>query len=186
MNKKVLAASIGAVLTVSFLAPSIMNAQAQVSSESRVLNTILALTNDINKKAQTLNNNLDNIDDDLLLKQKFYTLTVTGAGDELDIEAVCDFDDPSACAYNIEGIQCYDGEVLVDEIEVGNDEDVKTDLSDKEIETPANILVEMGVGKIGVSGGLEFDLEFDPEFNGTCVVVGEKPQGMRLEAHLQD
>jgi hypothetical protein len=53
MNKKILAVSVSVALAIGFLAPSLMNAQAQVSSESRVLNTILALTQDINKDAHT-------------------------------------------------------------------------------------------------------------------------------------
>jgi hypothetical protein len=95
MSKKVLAVSISVVLAVSFLAPVFMNAQAQVSSESRVLNTILALTQDINKKAQLVNNDLDNIEDDLQLKQKFWQsvpyecfIEVTGEQASIDCNTV--------------------------------------------------------------------------------------------------
>jgi hypothetical protein len=205
MKAKILAISVGAVLVTAFLIPALSsNVQAQVTSESRVLQAILGLTEVAKGKSQALVETSENIEEDLLFKKKFYSLNVTGIGDELDIEAECIFDDPGACAYNIESIQCVEdlktclagevgaecnGGVLVDGIEIGNDEDTKTDLSAKEIYTPANILLDAGIGQIGVPDHLEFeefDLEFDGTFEGTCVVTGEKPQGMRLSAKLQD
>jgi hypothetical protein len=216
MNKKMLAVSISAVLAVGFMAPAFMNAQAQVSSESRVLNTILALSNDINKKAQTLNNNLDNIDEDLLLKQKFWQspptecfIDVTEEEVHVDCNTVddegisaslngpitralvgfgpvnegCDFADESACAFNVESAQIVSEESIKVAAIVTRD-GVLTDISGKAIFTDTNLMVDMGIGKTGVSccfiplleffPGDEVTVEFS-EFNG------EKPQGMFLE-----
>jgi hypothetical protein len=187
MKKKILAVSIGAVLAVGFLTPALMNAQAQISSESRVLNSILALTEDINKKAQTVNNNLDNIDDDLLLKQKFWQVEryeVESPGFLLIANDGCEFADFTACAFNVESIQLDFADIwslnngggcvqflIVDSI--------MTDVSSKGICTPTNLLVDLGVGKIGAS---EFvAVVFDSKnFTLTVEWNGEKPQGMSL------
>jgi hypothetical protein len=217
-NKKVLAVSIGAVLAASFLIPAFMNAQAQVSSESRVLNTILALTEDINKKAQLLNNNLDNIEDDLLLKQKFWqtppfecivepfnnatgsfvflncdgfpepeTVGFEGVESERFFFGVgpllndCGFSDSSACEFNVESAQIRsEPNRRIGLITTGR---VITDVTGKQIETPTNLMVDMGVGKVGAVGAFVPHVELFPddqvlidfhEFNG------EKPQGMFL------
>jgi hypothetical protein len=209
-NKKILAVSISAVLTVGFLAPSLMNAQAQVSSESRVLNTILALTEDINRKAQTVHNNLDNIEEDLLLKQKFYQIVDESEGTHRfvlfksppscpadvsvqcpNFDGGCAFDDPSACAFNVESIQFrpFDLEGGVNAspmapcVEAIIVDGAFTDVSGKNICTPTNLLVDMGVGKIGAA--MEVVVVLDAPFVGNVEWNGEKPQGMFLFAESE-
>jgi hypothetical protein len=180
-NKKILAVWISAVLTVGFLVPSLMNAQAQVSSESRVLNTILALTEDINRKAQTVHNNLDNIDDDLLLKQKFWQhkWRVSNVGWDIGVWSQgCEFDDPSACAFNVESIQLR-GSGEVEAIWVDG---VRVDVTGKDIVLSSNVLTDIGVGKVGANRYVMLECgkdastlcSADVEFNG------EKPQGLFL------
>jgi hypothetical protein len=188
-NKKVLAVSISAVLAVGFLAPALMNAQAQVSSESRVLNTILALTQDSNKDAQRVNNNLDNIDDDLLLKQKFWQYEpYHEEANRIGIAVVgCDFEDESACAFNIESIQlnCEPGgcagvaAVMVDGV-FSDVSGFSEESGGTPVPTPTNLLVDLGVGKIGASDFVAILIEKDEAFFGKVEWNGEKPQGMEL------
>jgi hypothetical protein len=209
MKATILAISLGAVLAGAMLIPALSsNVQAQVTSESRVLQAILGLTQVAKGKSEALVATSENIEDDLLFKKKFYSLSVTGEFNDFDIQSECDFDDPSACAFNIESIQCVEadvsecqagevgaqcnGGVLVDQIEVevreetgdeGSEQESETDISGKEIHVPANILLDAGMGQIGVPG--TFGLEFDGVLKGTCVVTGEKPQGMRLTTEIE-
>jgi hypothetical protein len=192
MRKKIIALSVSIVLAISFLAPAFMNAQAQVSSESRVLNTILALTEDIKRKAQLVNNNLDNIDDDLLLKQKFWQIVLDDPF-EANLFGLfnegCDFNDDSACAFNVESIQFRFSD-LQGEVNAANGpcvqriivDDVETDLSGKGICVPTNLTVDMGVGKIGAADRVEVLL--DGPFSGIVEWNGEKPQGLSLQPTL--
>jgi hypothetical protein len=209
MKAAILAISVGAVLVAAFTLPAYSSSvQAQVTSESRVLQAILGLTEVVKGKSQALVDTSENIEEDLLFKKKFYSLNVTGEFNDFDIQAECDFDDPSACAFNIESIQCFEddhavcqagevgaecnGGVLVDRIEIevreetgdeGSEQESETDISAKEIHVPANILLDAGMGQIGVPG--TFGLEFDGVLKGTCVVTGEKPQGMRLTTEIE-
>jgi hypothetical protein len=177
-NRKVLALSVSAVLAISFLTPSIINAQAQVSSESRVLNTILALTQDSNKDAQRVNSNLDTINDDLLLKQKFWQLSfdTTGQFVLIGVFGSCEFADDSACAFNVESAQ-FDGSGFVSGIFVDG---VFTDVRNKDISASTNLLVDSGAGKIGANEFVAVLFDEEDSYSGDVEFNGEKPQGMSL------
>jgi hypothetical protein len=180
MNKKVLAVSIGAVLAIGFIAPAMMNAQAQVSTESATLKNILGIAKRVQKNVDITNSELSVIKDDLLLKKKFYQFhpfTVSSANSVALINDGCSFSDPSACAFNVESILIEDftSQVCVEEVIVDN---VSTDISALGICTPTNLLLEWGVDKLGVSQSLE--IVFDGPLTGTVEFNGEKPQGMIL------
>jgi hypothetical protein len=119
-----------------------------------------------------------------LLKQKFWQhrgFREIGNGNNhepivsVGVFGKCKFPDPSACAFNVESIQFRSKDIFIPAIVVDG---VETDISGKGIHSPTNLLVDLGIGKIGaeemvtVLGSVK--IEF-PEFNG------EKPQGMFLE-----
>jgi hypothetical protein len=187
MRKQILAVSIGAVLVISFVVPSMSsNVQAQVASESRVLQAILGLTEVVKGQSQALVETSDNIQDDLLFKKKFWQLPIMSLPGNTTgrIEAVgivinsCPLNDESACAFNVESIQIpnQDKNTRVDAIVVDG---IATDISDKEVFSPTNLLVDTGIGQVGASGfvavgGIGNVFDSFPEFNG------EKPQGLEL------
>jgi hypothetical protein len=184
------------------------NSFAQVTSESRVLQAILGLTEHLKWHTEELVDTTENIEEDLLFKKKFWQLRFnttdlpegwvtsgnTGAGTILiAVVGGCEFSDEAACAYNIESIQLIDNgtSANVGAIEVGN---ATTNISGKNITTPTNLLVDTGIGKIGIRGGgsgligdfllgfgvLEGDVFQPSPFSGIVELNGEKPQGMDI------
>ena len=188
MNKKILAISMAVTLTASLLMVPVFNAQAQVTSESRVLATILSLTEQAKSK---INNNIiptvDTVQEDLKFKQKFFQYEpAAGPNDEnrkhwfvvnateIQIEVVfCDFPDQSACAFNVESIQFSAQGAHINAIEI--DSDFTSTLDE---DTPTNLLVDSGIGKVGASE--EVSIFFDIPYTGPVEFNGEKPQGMIL------
>lgn len=183
MNKNIPAIVTGALLAVSMMAPTLSNnASAQVGAESRVLQAILALTELIKSDSSALVETTDNIADDLEFKKKFYSVEyfVSPTGTSAPVLMLvdeCPNDDQDACAFNVESIQLIDAGTPrnVTAIEVDG---VVTDISDKQITTRTNLLVDSGIGKFGASSIVI--IRTDGGFTGDVIVTGEKPQGMRL------
>jgi hypothetical protein len=194
MKKQVLASSIAAVFVAAFMVPSLsVDSFAQVSSESRVLQAILGLTEVIKGQTDDLSDTLTNVEEDLLFKKKFWQIFVVediqgpaGAPGFLGVEVFgCTFEegDPSACAFNVESIQVVNFNpsepVNITSIWVDG---VKTDLSGKELQSPSNVLVDSSIGKLGANsivavGGV---LTSSGLTEGSIEFNGEKPQGMAL------
>jgi hypothetical protein len=202
MNKQILAIIVGIIILSAFLIPSMSNNTfAQVTSESRVLQAILGLTEVVKGKSQALVETSDNIEDDLLFKKKFWQIrfnttdlpesfieqdNTAGSVLEILVLGFCEFPDEGACAYNIESIQLADNGTSADVGLIVVDTAI-TDIFGKNIETPTNLLVDMGIGKIGVNnefivlfGHLEGDVFQPSPFNGIVEFNGEKPQGMDI------
>jgi len=204
MNKQILAVSIGAVLVMSLVVPSMSsNSFAQVTSESRVLQAILGLTEVVKGQTEDMNDTLDNIEDDLLFKKKFWQFMINTTDiDQSKFQIIGDPDPtalvgvrvdscelpPEACAFNVESIQFIDNGVFpnanISRITVDG---VDTDISGKNIMTSSNLLVDSGIGKIGASQFVEVlfgcapsDAECPIPFSGIIEINGEKPQGMEL------
>jgi hypothetical protein len=179
MKKQILAASIGAVLIVAFIVPSLSTSSAQtVSTESRVEAAILALTQVIKGQVTDLISTLSNIEDDLEFKKKFYEITGgSSVGIAFGLEVVrCTFDagDPSACAFNVESVQFGSPGPNVTAIEIDG---VVTDIT-PEIQLPSNVMVDSGIGKVGVADSIVVQL--GGVYVGPFHFDGEKPQGMEL------
>jgi hypothetical protein len=178
MKKQILAASIGAVLIVAFIVPSLSTSSAQtVSTESRVEAAILALTQVIKGQVTDLISTLSNIEDDLEFKKKFYEISSGGEAREIGLEVVrCTFDagDPSACAFNVESVQFGSPGPNVTAIEIDG---VVTDIT-PEIQLPSNVMVDSGIGKVGVADSIVVQL--GGVYVGPFHFDGEKPQGMEL------
>jgi hypothetical protein len=209
MKKQILAVIGGIALVAAFMVLSMSNnAFAQVTSESRVLQAILGLTEHLKWHTEELVDTTENIEEDLLFKKKFWQLrfnttdlpegwvTSGNAAAGTFLIAVvggCEFADEAACAYNMESIQLIDNgtSASVGAIAVGN---ATTNISGKNITTPTNLLVDTGIGKIGIRGGgsgligdflLGFGVleggVFQPSpFSGIVELNGEKPQGMDI------
>jgi hypothetical protein len=187
MRAKILAIVSGIVLAAALLAPTLSsNVQAQVTSESRVLQAVLGLTEVVKGDSEALVDTTENIEDDLLFKKKFYELPIaplpgntTGFVEAVGIVITsCPLSDDSACAFNVESIQIpnQDKNTRVDAIIVDG---IATDISGKELFSPTNLLVDAGIGQVGASdfvavGGTGNEFDSFPEFNG------EKPQGLEL------
>jgi hypothetical protein len=148
-----------------------------------------------------VNSGLDVIEEDLLLKKKFWqyqpkkvVIVIDEEGHSIlqsqrgwNVTGVfgvgvqvlqCNFDDPSACAFNVESIQLagVEGEsVLVSAVEVDN---ITTDIEDLLVFTPTNVLLDWGVDKLGASSHVF--VFFDEPYTGPVEFNGEKPQGMEL------
>jgi hypothetical protein len=178
---QILAVMASITLFTAFMVPSFgSNSFAQVTSESRVLQAILGLTEVVKGQSAALVDTTENIEDDLLFKKKFWQIrfnTTERFGDSDAVKAflegfsqnffgqpvsrfgygllfpTCSFDDDSACAFNMESIQLLDNGTSVDvkSIEfVRTGEDIITDIASKDINTPTNLLVDSGIGKFGV------------------------------------
>lgn len=206
MRKGILAATISAVLVVAVFSPLMLNdnARAQIASESRVMSTMLSLTNIAKGQIIDINAKNNDIINDLALKKKFYEFppkkviiildqpvlrpgwNVTNA-EAVGIRVVdCLFPgvetEQSACAFNVESIQFdnraevgFSGEnILISSIVIDG---VETDVSEKLITTPTNLIVDLGM-KIGASE--EVLVVFDQPYTGPVEFNGEKPQGMLL------
>ena len=189
MNKKILALSMVITIAATFVIIPSFNVQARVSSESRVLATILSLTEQAKSK---INDNIiptvDTVQDDLQFKQKFwqfepFTVPPTSEGDPvvgagvvgLCVGAPFD-DDPSACAFNVESIQIR-GSGKVNAIFTDG---VITDISNDTITASTNLLVDSGIGKIGASDFVAVVCDVNDPCLGPFEFNGEKPQGMIL------
>lgn len=186
MKEQILAVTIGISLTGAVLAPAIYNqAFAQVTAESRVLQAILGLTDQIKQQTTEIKGKYDDTIFDLNVKKKFYEISDSLDGDlfaaELFIEFCNDVPD-GACAFNVESIQiqCGNDPILVETIRVDG---TPTDISDKGIFTPTNLLVDAGIGKIGASDSVRVEVESCGAPN-LVTFVGEKPQGVDLDILL--
>jgi hypothetical protein len=196
----------GAMLLGTIVGASALtgNVHAQFTAdESRIMQSLLALSEFLKRDVSDIQDVTDNILRDLQFKKKFYQIKI----DTTDIDE-SQFDvtgDPELvtfvmvmeencslptedCAFNVESVQFRDNgnpvSANVTAIEVDG---VITDLSGKEISTPTNLMVDSGIGKLGASEHVAVYL-FDPEsgpdaevpFSGTIEINGEKPQGMDL------
>jgi hypothetical protein len=177
MRKEILAGASSVVLVAAFLSPVLSNDSfAQITSESRVLQAILGLTEVVKGQTENLVDATENIADDLLFKKKFYEFDYIGE-DQVFFVAVEDCNDvPSeACAFNVESIQFSGEERNIAALVVDG---VLTDISGKNITSPTNLLVDMGQGKIGAS---RYVTVFFPNgYLGPLEFNGEKPQGIEL------
>jgi hypothetical protein len=116
---------------------------------------------------------LENVEDDLLLKKKFYSIGISanGAG-SVEVGGSCAI--PSeACSFNVESIQILSGGSSVVALIV---DDVLTPIDP--VNTPTNLLVDSGIGKIGASSSVA--LVFGSAYTGEVHFTGEKPQGMSI------
>jgi hypothetical protein len=175
-----LAVTAGIVLIAAILTPTMSDSTfAQVTSESRVLQAILGLTEHLKWHTEELVDTTENIDTDLEFKKKFYEFETEVQ--DVPILAIgvnnCAVNDTNACAFNVESIQLLDNGtsrrilgIIVD--------GVYTDLSSKQILTPTNLLVDSGQGKIGAATMVA--VVFDSFYSGIVEWTGEKPQGMEL------
>jgi hypothetical protein len=200
MKKQILAVIAGITLLTAFLIPPMSsNSFAQVTSESRVLQAILGLTEVVKGESQALVDTTENIEDDLLFKKKFWQyrpcfgqvidqvsdasfpgcVFATSAGVVGVHVKNCNLPEETACAFNVESINLYGNGADVVAICVDS---VCTDVSAKDIRPPASVLVESAIGKIGASDFV-FIL-FDSPYTGPLEFNGEKPQGMELEPVL--
>jgi hypothetical protein len=185
MRKKILAASIGAVLVAGFLTPIVSsNAQAQVTSESRVLQAILGLTEHLKWHTEELVDTTENIEEDLLFKKKFYQLDGSPSGtrtiEAVGVEVVnCTFSDKGACAFTLESLQLISqSPIPVTDIIVDG---VPTNVTAKDISTSTNLLVDAGIGSVGASRSVIVVLDGNfGNSNNQFEFNGEKPQGMEL------
>jgi hypothetical protein len=179
MKKQILATIAAIALLTAFLVPSMSNNSfAQVTSESRVLQAILGLTEVVKGQSQALVDTTENIEDDLLFKKKFwqFKFNVTEAN-VVGLIGVCPRVGSEACAFNVESIQ-FDNATAGPDVGVGgiivDDAFTQTDFEF----VPTNFLVDSGQGKVGalffVGAVLPFNYTGDVEFNG------EKPQDMIL------
>ena len=185
MNKKILAISMAVTLAASLMMVPVFNVQAQVTSESRVLATILSLTEQAKNK---INDNIiptvDTVQEDLKFKQKFYQFEFSFGGTGTTVPVFvqvdqCELKDQTACAFNVESIQLIHAGVPKRVLAICVDDFGScTDISDQGIITPTNLLVDTGIGKIGASRLVA--VKTDPGFTGSVEVTGEKPQGMKL------
>jgi hypothetical protein len=204
--KKILALSLASVLTLSVLATTILlgNAGAQsVSTENRTVATMLRLTEIITGQVSDIQSLENNIEDDLLFKQKFWQyppkkviIIVDGpilqpGWNVTNVVAVgvrvveCNFatEDPGACAFNVESIQ-FDNRVSAgftgDAVPIeGMDIDgVFTDMTEKNITTPTNLMVDTSIGKVGANSHVI--VHFGGLYTGPVEFNGEKPQAMEL------
>ena len=178
MNKKILAVFMAVVLATGLLGAATVSAQAQTSSESKVLKTILGLTESAKRLIGQIIPTVGTIKEDLEFKKKFYQFEPFEVQGVSFIElavANCPLNDPSACAFNVESIQLNgDGASVIGIIVDG----AFTDLSNAPISTPTNLLVDTDFGKIGAS---EFVVvQFDGPYSGEVEWNGEKPQAMEL------
>jgi hypothetical protein len=157
------------------MVPSMSNSSfAQVTSESRVLQAILGLTEVVKGQTEDLLDTTENIEDDLLFKKKFYEIVVPTSPEPgaVGIIGSCSEIPEEACAYNVEGIQVRaPGTITVIVVD-------GTITTIDSVTTPENLLVATGIGKIGVG---RFIFIGNNEHEGSVVFTGEKPQGMRLD-----
>lgn len=187
VNTQILAVAVGIALTAAVLTPTLSsnsnNALAQVSAESRVLQAILGLTDQVKEQTTESKGKFDNIILDLNVKKKFYEFTPEEVESGFIFTLLlleCGEVPPDACAFNVESIQ-IDG---TDEFGFGATvssvivDGVFTDFLDKGITTPTNFMVDSGIGKLGASDFVS--VELDRPINGTIEWNGEKPQGILL------
>jgi hypothetical protein len=190
MRKQILAVIAGITLLTAFMVPSMSNKTfAQVTSESRVLQAILGLTEVIKGQSQALVETTENIEDDLLFKKKFYQYEPYELSSNRFGIAVlgCDFQDETACAFNVESIQLnceYGGcagvaAVMVDGV-FSDISGFSEETGGTPVPTPTNLLVDLGIGKIGASDFVALLIEKDATYVGRVEWNGEKPQGMEL------
>ncbi len=174
MNKKILAITMSIVLTAALI--SATNANALISSENKAFNVILKLTQQAKDKlANNVQPTLTTIKQDLQFKKKFYQFEpfpVQGANAVQIRLDRCNFNDPSACAFNVESIQLNGHGIATDIVVDG----AKTSISP--VHGPTNFLVDSGHGQIWASKSVE--LQFDTPFTGDVEFNGEKPQGANL------
>jgi hypothetical protein len=181
----ILAISIGAFLVSAFAAPSLSsNSLAQVTGESRVLQAILGLTEVIKGHTEALVDTTENMEDDLQFKKKFFTidgsLSCAPSGCGFVLESSCDLIDQSACAFSVESLQITPITGVTGNMSKIAVDGVETDISDKGITTPTNLLVDTGIGKIGASQSVDIFWNAPSGERFAVIITGEKPQGLRL------
>jgi hypothetical protein len=181
MAKKVLAGFLGLALVAAVVTlPLAGDTYAQsLSGESRVLQAISGLADSIKKETEGLSDLLSNIEDDLQFKKKFWQFQPfpVGGVELVGVFASCPDLPDEACSFNLESVQLDSGGANVTGIFVDG---TFTDIRGKQISTPSNLLVDSGIGKVGVR---EFvAVLFDPQtpYTGDVEFNGEKPQGMQL------
>lgn len=180
MKKTILAATVGAMLVVAvFLTGMSNNAVAQVSAESRVMQTMKSLTNIAQQLIIEVDAKNADIINDLALKKKFFEIS-TGSfssATSTGISLTCDFPgvqtEQSACAFHIRMLKCT-GSPEVDVVSVTVD-GVTTDVTEKLVTVPGQFLIDSGINEIGASESVS--IEFGSVFSGECIFAGEKPQG---------
>jgi hypothetical protein len=184
LHKKILALTVSVVLFLGFLSSGISTiANAQFTTlESRILSSILGITEEVKGQTSQLSDVSGNILTDLKLKKKFYSIerAVTEVS-SIEIMGFCDPDIPKdACAFNVESIQLIGTGFPVPVISIMVD-GVRTDLTGKQISQPTNLLVDAGIGKIGVRKMVSIEFPDSFLFSGNVTITGEKPQGMSIE-----
>jgi hypothetical protein len=189
MRVKILTVTAAILLVAGFVLHTFSNnVTAQVIGESRILQAVLGLTEVLKGQTEGLVDVAENISDDLQFKKKFWRFEpfevpptsegnpVVGAG----VVALCATppldQDQSACAFNVESIQIQGDGNMTAIFADG----VITDISGKQIAIPTNLLVDMGIGKIGASVFATVVCEIDDPCLGPFEFNGEKPQGMLL------
>jgi hypothetical protein len=123
MKKQILAIIAGMTLLTAFIVPSMSNNSfAQVTSESRVLQAILGLTEHLKWHTEELVDTTENIEDDLLFKKKFWQAKnateaganatsndINGSAEVVVLVGVfinsCGNLPEEACAFTVESIQ---------------------------------------------------------------------------------
>jgi hypothetical protein len=185
MKKQILAASIAAVFVAAFMVPSLSTSFAQtVSSESRVEQAILALTEVIKGQTDDLNDSLSNIHDDLFFKKKFWQhrFPVTNQHWDIGVWATCPGfpGDPSACAFNVESIQLKGANPSGGTVIAIWVDGVRTDLTSlgQNQTVPTNLLVDTGIGKLGANRFVFLECDMNDMCTAEVEYNGEKPQGM--------
>lgn len=156
-----------------------------ISSESRVLSTMMTLTNLAKGQLVNTQHIMDDIKLDLEIKKKFWQLELPLAENAfifvLAVD-VCNLNESQQCAFNVESVQinrdtcqfifgdCSVQGIIVDES--------ATDIEEKQIATSTNLLIDSGIGIIGASDFVAIVL--DDEITGSVQWTGEKPQGLEL------
>jgi hypothetical protein len=165
----------GAVLA-AFLVPLLSHGVEENlgSIESRVIGTMLRLTQISHQQVGHIQSLLESVKLDLQTKSKFYSVgpieveNIPSAAIEI---FECNSVGQSACVFNVESMQLTGigvvGTVVIDGVGAPIDE-----------RTPANLLVDTRIGKIGASDSVVLD--FDGNYTGTISVSGEQPQGVEI------
>ncbi len=188
MNRKILALTITVLLTAALI--SATNANALTSVESKALNVILKLSQQVRDKlTSNIQPTLTTIKQDLQFKKKFWQATdeLNNAFD-VEIFGVCSFPNDDACSFSVESLQVGNstfGSGAVDVIQAGG---VNTNITARDV--PTNFLVDSGIGSVGaaqISPGVpELGIMCSGKLtgqggcSGTIELNGEKPQGMTL------
>lgn len=176
MDGRITVLAVAAVLvTAAISSTGSIDAQI-ISAENRVLVSIYQLTNVLLGKTNDISAIMDSIEEDLLLKKKFYSKQIVAdSASTVGIRGTCDSIVEGACAFNVESIQLPASGSTV----VGIAVDGTITMIDP-VDTPTNLLLETGIGRIGASESVA--IIFSTSYSGNVVFTGEKPQDMLIEA----